>query len=109
MLKILWRRIESLNIDKVVTAPASPWQNAYLERVIGSIRREILNHVIVLYEAHLRRLISRYIDYYHHWRTHRSLDMDTPGGRSFHSVGSGNVIEFPAVHGLHHYYLPKAA
>ena len=105
----VWRRIESLNINEVVTASASPWQNAYVERVIGSIRREILNHVIVLNEAHLRRLLSRYIDYYHHWRTHRSLDMDAPNGRSFHSVGSGNVIEFPAVHGLHHYYLPKAA
>jgi transposase InsO family protein len=69
--KKVWRRIESLNIHEVVTAPASPWQNAYVERVIGSIRREILNHVIVLNEAHLRRLLSRYIDYYHHWRTHR--------------------------------------
>ena len=103
------RRIESLTIDEVVTAPASPWQNAYVERVIGSIRREILNHVIVLNEAHLRRLLSRYIDYYHHWRTHRSLDMDAPHSRPFHAVESRNVIEFPAVHGLHHYYLPKAA
>ncbi len=103
------RRIKSLSIDEVVTAPASPWQNAYVERLIGSIRREMLDHVIVLNECHLRRLLSRYTDYYHHWRTHRSLDMDAPDGRSFYSVESSNVIEFPAVHGLHHYYLPKAA
>ncbi len=103
------QRIESLSIDEVVTAPASPWQNAYVERVIGSIRREMLNHVIVLNECRLKRLLSRYKDYYHHWRTHRSLDMDAPHGRPFYSVESSNVIEFPAVHGLHHYYPPKAA
>ncbi len=103
------RRIDSLGVDEVVTAPASPWQNPYVERVIGSLRRELLNHVIILDERHLRRLLSSYLGYYHSWRTHRSLDQDAPDGRPVQSAESGKVIEFPVVHGLHHYYLPKAA
>ncbi len=103
------RKIDSLGIDEVVTAPASPWQNAYVERVIGSLRRERLDHVIILNERHLRRLLSSYLGYYHSWRTHRSLDQDAPDGRPVQSAESGKVIEFPVVHGLHHYYLPKAA
>ncbi|MCP4233762.1 MAG: DDE-type integrase/transposase/recombinase, partial [Aestuariibacter sp.] len=59
------RRIESLGIDEVITAPASPWQNAYVERVIGTLRRELFDHVIVLSEWHLKRLMSSYLDYYH--------------------------------------------
>jgi transposase InsO family protein len=96
-------------MKKVVTAPASPWQNAYVERVIGSIRPEILNHVIVLNERHLKRLLSSYLDYYHPWRTHRSLAGDAPDYRPVRSTKSAHVIDFPAVQGLHHCYLPKAA
>ncbi len=103
------RKIDSLGIDEVVTAPASPWQNAYVERVIGSLRRELLDHVIILNERHLKRLLSSYLGYYHSWRTHRSLDQDAPDGRPVQSADSGKVIEFPVVHGLHPYYLPKAA
>jgi transposase InsO family protein len=103
------RRIESLGIDEVVTAPGSPWQNAYVERVIGSLRRELLDHVIILNERHLKRLLSSYLDYYHPWRTHRSLDRDAPDGRPVRSAEPDHVMEFPAVQGLHHYYLPKAA
>jgi transposase InsO family protein len=103
------RRVQSLNIDEVVIAPRSPWQNPYAERVIGSIRRELLDHVVVLNERHLRRRLSRYLAYYHEWRPHRSLDMDAPDGRSVQSAKPGQVIEFPAVHGLHHYYLPQVA
>ncbi len=103
------RRITGLGIDEVVTAPASPWQNAYVERVIGSLRRELLDHVIILNERHLKQLLSSYLGYYHSWRTHRSLDQDAPDGRPVQSADSGKVIEFPVVHGLHHYYLPKAA
>ena len=103
------RRIESLGIDEVVTAPASPWQNAYVERVIGTLRRELLDHVIIFNERHLRRLLSSYLDYYHPWRTHRSLDQDAPDGRPVRAGEPSNVLEFPAVHGLHHFYLPKAA
>ena len=103
------RRINSLGIDEVVTAPASPWQNAYVERVIGSLRRELLDHVIILNERHLKRLLSSYLDYYHPWRTHRSLDQDAPEGRPVRSAEPDNVLELSAVHGLHHCYLPKAA
>ncbi len=102
-------RIASLGIKDTVTTPASPWQNAYVERLIGSIRRELLNHVVVLNERHLKRLLSCYFDYYHQRRTHRSLDMDAPHGRAVQSVDSCKIIEFPAVQGLHHYYLPQAA
>jgi putative transposase len=103
------RRIESLGIDEVITAPASPWQNAYLERVIGTLRRELFDHVIVLNERHLKRLMSSYLDYYHPWRTHQSLNSDAPDGHRVRAVEPCNVVEFPAVHGLHHVYLPKAA
>jgi len=102
------RRIESLGIDEVITAPASPWQNAYVERVIGSIRRELFDHVIVLNERHLTRLMSSYLDYYP-WRTHQSLDRGAPDGRPVRVAEPCNVVEFPAVRGLHHVYLPKAA
>ncbi|MDP6182230.1 MAG: integrase core domain-containing protein [Gammaproteobacteria bacterium] len=103
------RRIDSLGIDEIVTAPASPWQNAYVERVIGSLRRELLDHVVILNDRHLKRLLSSYLDYYHPWRTHRSLDEDAPAGRPVRSTVDGNVLELPAVHGLHLCYLPKAA
>ena len=65
-----------MGITEVVTAPRSPWQNAYVERVIGSIRRECLDHVIVINERHLRRVLFSYVDYYHRSRTHLSLDKD---------------------------------
>ena len=97
-----------MGIEEVVTAPASPWQNAYVERVIGSLRRELLDHIIILNERHLKRLLSSYLDYYHPWRTHRSLDRDAPDGRPVQSAEPDHVIAFPAVHRLHHYYLPKA-
>ncbi len=103
------KRIESLGIEEVVTAPASPWQNAYVERVIGSLRRELLDHVIIVNERHLRRLLSSYLDYYHPWRTHQSLDRDAPDGRPIQSSEPSQVMELPAVQGLHHYYLPMAA
>lgn len=103
------RRIESLGIDEVVTAAASPWQNAYVERVIGTLRRELLDHVIVLNERHLKRLLSSYLEYYHPWRPHRSLAPDAPDGRPVQVAKPCNVVQFPAVDGLHHAYLPKAA
>ena len=103
------RRIESLGTDEVVTAPASPWQNAYVERVIGSLRRELLDQVVILNDRHLKRLLSSYLDYYHPWRTHRSLEQDAPDGRPVRSAEPGQVVKFPVVKGLHHYYLPRAA
>jgi transposase InsO family protein len=103
------RRIESLGIDEVITVPASPWQNAYVERVIGTLRRELFDHVIVLNERHLKRLMSSYLDYYHPWRTHLSLNNNAPDGRTVRAADPCNVVEFPAVLGLTHVYLPKAA
>ncbi len=103
------RRIVSLGIDEVITAPALPWQNAYVERVIGTLCRELFDHVIVFNEWHLKRLMSSYLNYYHPWRTHQSLDRDAPDGRPVRAAESCNVVELPVVHGLHHVYLPKAA
>ena len=107
--KRVQRRIESLGIEEVVTAPASPWQNAYVERVIGSLRRELLDHVVILNERHLKRLLSSYLDYYHPWRPHQALERDAPNGRPIRAAEPYQVIECPAVHGLYHYYLPMAA
>jgi transposase InsO family protein len=106
--KVRWK-LCALGIEEVVTAPASPWQNAYAERLIGTIRRELLDHVVVLNEQHLRRLLKTYVDYYNQWRTHRSLDGDAPDTRPVRPASPARIAEFPAVHGLHHYYLPEAA
>lgn len=103
------RKLASLGIEEVVTARASPWQNAYVERVIGSVRRELLDHVIVLNERHLKRLLSAYLDYYHPWRIHQALDRDSPDSRRVRMAKPDRIVEVPAVNGLHHYYLPRAA
>ncbi len=103
------RRVRGLGMKDRPSAPRSPWQNPYVERVIGSIRRECLDHAVVLNEHHLKRLLRGYFAYYHQWRPHRSLEMDSPDGRSVHSPEQGEIAEFPAVHGLHHYYLRSAA
>ena len=75
------RKLRALGIEDVVTAPASPWQNACAERLIGSIRREMLDHVIVLDERHVTRLLKTYVAYYNRWRTHRSPEGDAPDTR----------------------------
>jgi transposase InsO family protein len=103
------RKLQAMGIEEVVTAPASPWQNAYAERLIGSIRQEMLDHVVIMNERHLRRLLKTYMAYYNEWRTHRSLDGDAPEPRMVRSAGPEEIAEIPAVHGLHHYYLPRAA
>jgi len=93
-----------MGIKEVMTAPRSPWQNPYVERLIGSIRREVLDHVIVLNERHLQRLLARYFAYYHRWRTHLSLAMDCPEPRPIQPPENGKVIAVPEVGGLHHHY-----
>jgi putative transposase len=102
------RRIASLGINEVVTAPASPWQNAYVERVIGTLRRELLEQVVVINERHLKRLIASCLDYYP-WRTHQSLARDAPDARTIRPAEPGQVQQCPVVQGLHHFYLPMAA
>ncbi len=102
-------RVLAMGIEEVITAPRSPWQNPFAERVIGSIRRECLDHVIVLNEWHLRRILASYLDYYHRSRTHLSLEKDTPNGRPVQPAGAGKIVAFPQVGGLHHRCLRLAA
>jgi putative transposase len=100
---------EWLGIQEVLTAPQSPWQNPYVERLIGSIRRECLDHVIVLNEAGLRRILKSYFDYYERSRTHLSLGKDAPVSRPIQRAAMGRVVEIPQVGGLHHRYERRAA
>jgi transposase InsO family protein len=87
--------------DKPI-APASPWQNGFAERLIGSIRRECLDHIVVFGEAHLLRILRFYARYYNDVRTHRSLDKDAPVSRPVQRAGC--ITSFPILGGLHHYY-----
>ncbi len=103
------RRVAGLEIIEVLTAPRSPWQNPYVERLIGSIRRELLDHVVVLGERHLRRLVADYLDYYQLSRTHLSLGKDSPDPRDVQPPALGEVVELPKVGGLHHRYKRRAA
>ena len=102
-------RVRGMGIEEVMTAPQSPWQNAYAERLIGSIRRQCLDHIIVFNEDHLRGVLRSYFSYYHDWRTHLCLDMDCPEPRGIQSVDAGDVIEIPQVGGLHRHYERRAA
>ena len=99
------RRVASLGIRDRPTAPHSPWQNGYVERVIGSIRRECLDRVIVLGPSHLRRLLRDYADYYNNDRTHLGLDKDTPNSRAVEY--DGPIVSRPILGGLHHRYSRK--
>jgi putative transposase len=103
------QRVRHIGIEEVMIAPRSPWQNPYVERLIGSIRRECLDHVIVLHERHLRRLLTGYFQYYHHWRTHRALAMDCPVPRPVQRPEVGPIREVPEVGGLHHHYERQVA
>ena len=101
------KQVEILGIKEVLSAPRSPWQRAYVERVIGSIRRECLDHVIIFNEEALRRTLRAYFRYYHGSRLHLSLDRDSPDSRPVQSVGE--VIAIAEVGGLHHRYERRAA
>ena len=103
------QRVTNLGLEAVKIAPRSPWQNPYVERVIGSIRQDALEHVMVLNERHLRRMLRSYVDYYHTWRVHRSLDMDAPDPRPVQPPKMGAIMKLPEVGGLHHHYERKAA
>jgi transposase InsO family protein len=102
-------RVHSLGIREVKTVPRSPWQNPYVERLIGTLRRECLDHVVVLNEAHLRRLLRDYLTYYHRVRTHLSLEKDSPESRPVERPAQGGIVEMPMVGGLHHRYTRQAA
>ena len=103
------RRIAGMGIGEVLSSPSSPWQNPYAERLIGSIRRECLDHVIVLSERHLRRVLTAYLTYYHGSRTHLSLKKDAPIPRRRQAITEGDVVAFSEVGGLHHRYERRAA
>jgi putative transposase len=103
------RRVKGMLIDEVLAAPHSPWQNPFVEHLIGSIRRECLDHVLVLGERHLRRILARYVAYYHQARTHLALDKDAPDRRPIGLPASGEIVEVPEVGGLHHRYFRQAA
>jgi putative transposase len=97
-------RVAGMQIEEVITAPRSPFQNPYVERVIGSIRRECLDHLIVINETHLRRILREYLDYYHKSRPHQSLEYNSPNPREIEPQSKGKVIAIPQVGGLHHRY-----
>jgi transposase InsO family protein len=97
---VVTRRLRAMGIRDKPTAPASPWQNGIVERLIGSIRRERVDHIIVLGEMHLRRVLKSYADYYNCVRTHRSLNKDAPVARQIQRIGS---IKSRAILGGHHH------
>jgi putative transposase len=102
-------RVQSLSIEEVLSAPASPWQRAYVERLIGSIRRDCLDHVVVLGEGHLRKILKSYLEYYHRSRTHLARGKDAPERRIVQPPELGGVVKLPEVGGLHHRYERRAA
>src|SRR5258706_26933 len=99
---VVTRRLRAMGIRDKPTAPALPWQNGFAERLIGSIRRECVDHIIVLDEMHLRRVLKSYADYYNSLRTHRSLHKDAPVSRQIQRIGS--IKSHAILRGLHHRY-----
>ena len=102
-------RVRIMGIEEVITAPRSPWQNPFVERVIGSIRRECLDHVIIINERHLRRVLSSYFRYYHESRAHLSLDKDCPETRPILPPTAGKILAVAQLRVLHHQYERRAA
>jgi putative transposase len=98
-----------MGIHEVLSAPGSPWQNPYVERLIGSIRRACLDHMIVFWEASLRQILKSYFQYYQRSRTHLALEKDAPERRAIQPPELGAVIALPEVGGLHHRYERRAA
>src|SRR2546422_8362712 len=102
------RVVRAIGIREILTAPQSPWQNPYAERVIESIRRECLDHLIILGERHLRSILSDYVNYYNVSRPHLSLERNAPVPRSVETSALGAVVAVPQVGGLHHRYTRAA-
>jgi len=103
------QRVAGMGIEQKLIAPRSPWQNPCVERLVGSIRRECLDQVIVFHERQLKQILESYCEYYHKVRPHRSLSHDSPIPRPVESPEQGKVMELPQVGGLHHHYLRQAA
>ena len=102
------KQVKDMSIEEVLSAPRSPWQRAYIERLIGTIRRECLDHVIVFNQASLYRHVKSYLAYYHESRTHLSLSKESPEPRPVQSAECGAVVGIPQVGGLHHRYERRA-
>jgi hypothetical protein len=103
------KRVSAVGIEEVLTAARSPWQNPYVKRLIGTIRRDCLDHVIVFNERHVQRILAAYFTYYHSWRTHLSSEMDCPQPREIQAADRGRVVECPEIDGPHHHYQRVAA
>jgi putative transposase len=102
-------QVKAMGIQQVLSAPRSPWQRGHIERLIGSIRRECLDHLIVFNERTLKRHLSAYTAYYHRTRTHLALQKDCPETRPVQPVELGPIVSIPAVGGLHHRYERRVA
>ena len=100
---VVTRRLRAMGIRDKPIAPGSPWQNVFTERLIGSTRPECVDHIIVLGEAHLRRILLKYASYYNELRTHRSLNKDVPIHRTIQHLG--RILSTPVLGGLHHHYV----
>ncbi len=98
-----------MGIEEVIIAARSPWQSPYVERMIGSVRRECLDHIVVLGERHLRRILRDYLSHYHRWRCHQSLEMDCPEPRAVQPPEVGEVVEVVEAGGLYRHYERVAA
>ena len=103
------KQVRAMGIKPVLSAPRSQWQRAYVERVIGTIRRECLDHLIVFNERSLYRQLQRFVDYYHRSRTHLALDKDAPEPRPIQPPESGRIVSIPVLGGLHYRYERRAA
>jgi putative transposase len=103
------RQVQDMGIEQVLSAPRSPWQRAYVERIIGTIRRECLDHLIICSEAALYRQVKVFAEYYHRSRTHLSLSKDSPESRVVQPPELGPIVAIPQVGGLHHRYERRAA
>ena len=103
------QRVEGMGIRQKMISPRSPWQSPYVDRLVGSIRRECLDRVIVFNQQLLRQILESNFQYYHEVRPHRGLSHDSPISRPMESPERGDVIEMPLLGGLHHHYLREAA
>jgi len=97
-------RVKGMQLEEVIIAPHSPWQSPYVEMVIGTIRRECLDHLIILSEDHLRKVLRDFIRYYNNTRPHESLEKNSPIPRAIESDQEGPIISIPEVGGLHQHY-----
>lgn len=103
------KKINALGMNELKIAPRSPWQSPYVERLIGTIRHECLDHFIIFNQGQLHRILTQYLDYYHKIRPHKSLEDDSPEGREIQDDTEQDIVALPILGGLHHHYIRRAA